>query len=70
MLFTIFMVVILTFSFGLVIYRLPLLKAAQRARFVGLTRGGVPRQQLDPPVLGVLRPVCDDVSDVERSDPR
>ena len=66
MLFTVFMVAILTFSFGLVIYRLPLLQVAQRARLVGVARGGVPRQQLDPAVLGVLRPVRDDVPDAER----
>ncbi len=66
LLFTIFMVLILTFSFGWVIYRLPLLRVAERARLVGLARGGVPRQQLDPALLGVLRPVRDDVPDVER----
>ena len=60
------MVVILTFSFGLVIYRLPLLQGAQRARLVGVARGGVPGQQLDSAVLGVLRPVRDDVPDAER----
>ena len=48
------------------IYRLPLLRVAQRARLVGVARGGVPRQQLDPAVLGVLRPVRDDVPDAER----
>ena len=53
-------------SFGLVIYRLPLLRARQRARLVGVARGGVPRQQLDPAVLGVLRAVRDDVPDAER----
>ena len=47
-LFTVFMVAILTFSFGLVIYRLPLLRARKRARLVGFARGGIPRQQLDP----------------------
>ena len=40
---------------------------ASRSGFVGLARGGVPRQQLDPAVLGVLRPVRDDVPDAERS---
>ena len=55
-----------SFSFGLVIYRLPLLRVAQRARFVGVARSGVPGQQLDPAVLGVLRPVRDDVPDAER----
>ena len=62
-----FMVVILIFSFGLVIYRLPLLRGAQRARFVGVARSGVPREQLDPAVLGALRPVRDDVPDAQRS---
>ena len=66
-LFTIFMVAILTFSFGLVIYRLPLLRVAPRARLVGVARGGVPREQLDSAVLGVLRPVRDDVPDAQRS---
>ena len=65
-LFTGFMVVILVFSFGLVIYRLPLLQGAQRARLVDVARGGVPGQQLDSAVLGVLRPVRDDVPDAER----
>ena len=41
---------------------------AQRARLVGLARSGVPRQQLDPAVLGVLRAVRDDVPDAERGD--
>ena len=39
---------------------------APRARLVGLARGGVPRQQLDPAVLRVLRAVRDDVPDAER----
>ena len=65
-LFTGFMVVILVFSFGFVIYRLPLLRVAQRARLVGLARGGVPRQQLDSAVLGAVRAVRDDVPDAER----
>ena len=39
---------------------------APRARLVGLARGGVPGQQLDPAVLGDLRPVRDDVPDAER----
>ena len=43
-LFTGFMVLIFVFSFGLVIYRLPLLQGAQRAGLVGLARGGVPLQ--------------------------
>ena len=41
----------LTVSFGLVIYRLPLLRVAQRARLVGVARSGVPRQQLGAAVL-------------------
>ena len=45
-------------------------QVAARARLVGLARGGVPRQQLDPAVLGVLRPVRDDVPDAQRSGPR
>ena len=49
-----------------VIYRLPLLQVAPRARLVGVARSGVPRQQLDPAVLGVLRPVRHDVPDAER----
>ena len=40
---------------------------APRARLVDVARGGVPREQLDPAVLGVLRPVRDDVPDAERS---
>ena len=66
LMFTVFMAVILVFSFGCVIYRLPLLRGAARARLVGVARGGVPGEQLDPAVLGVLRPVCDDVPDAER----
>ena len=34
---------------------------------MGVARSGVPGQQLDPAVLGVLRPVRDDVPDAERS---
>ena len=55
-----------SFSFGWVIYRLPLLRVAPRARLVGVARSGVPREQLDPAVLGVLRAVRDDVPDAER----
>ena len=40
---------------------------AQRARLVGVARGGVPRQQLDSAVLRVLRPLRDDVPDAQRS---
>ncbi len=36
---------------------------APRARFLRLPRGGVPRQQLDPALLGVLRALRDDVPD-------
>ena len=43
---------------------------AARARLVGVARGGVPRQQLDPAVRGALRPVRDDVPDAERSGDR
>ncbi len=39
---------------------------AQRARLVDVARGRVPGQQLDPAVLGALRPVRDDVPDAER----
>ena len=48
---------------------LPVAAAAvpSRARFVGVPRSGVPGQQLDPVVLGVLRAVRDDVPDAERS---
>ena len=60
----------LVFSFGWVIYRLPLLQGAPRARFVGVAGSGVPRQQLDPAVLGVLRPVRHDVPDDHRGDQR
>ena len=42
----------------------------QRARFVGVARSGVPRQQLDPAVLRVLRAVRDDVPDAQRSGDR
>ena len=45
-------------------------EVAPRARLVGVARGGVPRQQLDPAVLGVLRPVRDDVPDAQRSGAR
>jgi cytochrome c-type biogenesis protein CcmF len=44
MMFSIFMVVILLFSFGLVIYRLPLLRGEQRAGFVASRESGVPRE--------------------------
>ncbi len=63
LMFTVFMVAILVVSFGLVIYRLPLLQCAPRTRLVGVARGGVPGQQLDPAVLGAVRPVRDDVPD-------
>ena len=43
---------------------------AQRARLVDVARGGVPRQQLDPAVLRVLRALRDDVPDAERGDHR
>ena len=43
---------------------------AQRARLVGVARSGVPRQQLDSAVLGVLHPVRDDVPDAQRSGDR
>ena len=45
-------------------------QGAQRARLLGVARSGVPRQQLDPAVLGVLRAVRDDVPDAERGGPR
>ena len=38
-----------------------------RARLVGVARSGVPREQLDPAVLRVLRAVRDDVPDAQRS---
>ncbi len=41
--------------------------ARQRARFVGVARSGVSRQQLDSAVLRVLRRLRDDVSDAQRS---
>ncbi len=64
-LFTGFMVLTLTFSFGLV--HLPVADAAraQRAGFVDVARSGVPGQQLGAAVRGVLRAVFDDVSDAE-----
>ena len=65
-----FMVAMLVFSFGFVIYRLPLLQVAERVRLVDVARGGVPGQQLDPAVQRVLRPVRDDVPDAERSGAR
>ena len=68
--FIVFMVATIVFSFGWVIYRLPLLQGAQRARLVGVARSRVPRQQLDPAVLGVLHPVRDDVPDDHRGDHR
>ena len=39
---------------------------AARAGLVGVARGRVPRQQLDPAVLGGVRPVRDAVPDAER----
>ena len=64
--FTIFMVAILVVQ--LRVRDLPAAAAArpQRARFVGVARSGVPGQQLDPAVLGVLRAVRDDVPDAQR----
>jgi hypothetical protein len=43
---------------------------APRARLVGVARGGVPGQQLDPAVLGVLRPLRHDVPDHHRGHQR
>ncbi len=42
-------------------------EGAQRAGLVGVAGSGIPGEQLDPPVLSLLRPVCDDVPDAERS---
>ena len=39
---------------------------AQRARLLGVARGGIPREQLGAAVLGVLRALRHDVPDVER----
>ena len=64
--FTVFMIAIVTFSFGIVHLSPAAPSFAPRARFVDVARSGVPRQQLDPALLGVLRSVCDDVPDVER----
>ena len=67
-LFTIFMVSMLVVQLRL--GDLPPAAAArpQRARLVGVARSGVPGQQLDPAVLGVLRAVRDDVPDAQRGD--
>ena len=43
---------------------------AQRARLLGLARGGVPGEQLDPAVHRVLRAVRHDVPDAERGGDR
>ena len=67
MLFTAFMVVILVVQLRPRDLSIAAAARAQRAGFLGLARSGVSRQQLDPPVLGVLRPVRDDVPDAERS---
>ena len=64
--FTAFMVAILAFSFGWVIYRLPLLRSrheldswlSREAAFLG--------EQLDPAVLRAVRALRDDVPDAER----
>ena len=62
----VFMVAILTFSFGARDLPPAAAAVAPRAGLVDVARGGVPRQQLDPAVLGVLRAVRDDVPDAER----
>ncbi len=49
--FTVFMLVILTVSFGFLIRRLPELRAAGHPRIVAVAGGGLPGQQLDPAVL-------------------
>jgi cytochrome c biogenesis factor len=61
MMFSIFMVVILVVSFGLVIYRLPLLRASNELDSWASREAAVPRQQLDPAVLRLFRAVRDDV---------
>ena len=65
--FTAFMAAILTFSFGWVIYRLPLLRSRHELDSWAVARSGVPGEQLDSAVLRAVRPVCDDVPDAERS---
>ena len=50
-LFTVFMVAILTFSFGLVIYRLPLLKARNELDSWASREAAFMREQLDSAVL-------------------
>ena len=45
-------------------------EGAPRARFVGVEGSGVPRQQLDPAVLGAVHPVRDAVPDHHRGDQR
>ena len=49
--FTVFMVAIVVVSFGLVIYRLPLLRSRHELDSWAVARSRVPRQQLDPAVL-------------------
>ena len=56
--FTVFMIAIVTFSFGLRHLSPAASAFAPRARLVGVARSGVPRQQLDSAVLGLLRAVC------------
>ena len=66
MMFTVFMVAIATVLVR--VRHLPPAAAAgtQRARLVGVARGGVPREQLDSAVLRDLRPLRHDVPDAER----
>ena len=63
LMFTVFMVVMLVVQLRAGDLPAAAAAVAQRARLVGLARGGVPRQQLDPAVRGVLRAVRDDVPD-------
>ena len=66
MMFGIFIAAVVVVSFGLVTLPPAPAARAQRARIVGLARGGLPGQQLDPALLGVLHPVRHDVPDPER----
>jgi len=52
------MIVIVTFSFGLVIYRLPLLKARNELDSWVSRGSGVSPQQLDSSVLGLFSSSC------------
>ena len=68
--FTVFMIFLLTVSFGLVIYRLPLLRPRNELDSWLSREAAFLVEQLDSAVLRVLRRLRDDVPDAERSHPR